>query len=1379
LVLCEANPAPLPVQLRGVPPFELLYGDFESQQLEVATNLSDSLVFVPLDKFARGTASFDLSLRQVSDRFCLANLLDSARLRVHLIPQTVCTFETAVCEGSDFFVNCVSGKDEGILVVRYRQEIRLPGSSIPSFEEHTIRVSANVPFHIPTRAVLRHSQQAENMSHTASGWPDGAVMQVVLTQVEDESGCEAIFPNGRSVFVYSRPKVELSVFGDACGSGSAELFFGLSGVPPFHLSLREVEAVRDVTYSENTTLLVTAPGHYVVTSLNDATHCSADGQGTVASAFVPGNPMVRVVSPDVSLGERLYIGGDVVVELVQGTPPWSLLYYEVDLDGKNISRLESGLRTSSHTIKSVVRPIHLAKVTEDNRVRCSSDLSESIWPKTQPKAALSAHSTRLPGDQLNCAVSDVWLTRSDHYSTESVELLVFLSGGEPPYSFSLWFEGAEVQKFTTREPEVRMPVKEAGVYELHDLADSENTQGSVCGSVVAKFMDLDLPERCVCPVIDGEDPVVISARPIGPPRAEWLLSYSVCELGGAETRHEISCISDELCRVAPVNLAPNFTSGAIRSFSGAVVKFVDAATTRDAGADDTSEFPSHVTFSDARQVLIAQRPNVELSPVWLFSPPRVPIDDTPTPRQPRWSFVAPFEQFEYFCESERKWDQVLRLEMLFSPADPSMLAGGKENHVVLSKKFAARFTQLMAENVGTTFGSPNVVLPSRATRFPAGGSNVRFQFDLQLSECENCPSACSLVDALVPFADRFNADNAGSTTLAILGMMFCPDAAPFNRTDAEECLFEPPARSNDGDEETPEVTVLRRDLSRICLRRRNVLSPSVDPRPSGAVVAGGAHEFMAIELDQLNRGPTSMASSVTIVTEQLDINSNVVPNSGRTHKISFENGTAYLPIESFFVDRRTADDRSTHEWRISLANFSDECSCTWDGSSELTLRTGLDPECRVVSTTFCAGSPLDFSCVGETPIVVNYSTIDSDGIETFHVARLDSAVDSVAAFSVPTASNTTRVFISSVTDASECSSESGGWVFEVSRPTASLRRVPDSCVDMSNEAARGARGTKSPNPAVELEVVLSGSPPWTITYTNTQSTQAAENRNHVVISNITESPYIFKEPLFARVGPLGAKGKGGTEENSPEELVAHTHITLQALSDARCDSGVILEDSSVTASVPTLVLLGGGDVCEGSLANFTVTLQGDDTPIDRQVDWTYGWTNIHTQSGEEQYTRTRVAVDQLRLTDSFQMGFDGQYRLIGGSDRNGCVANVRNAALPVVVRPLPTARLSGGGVLCQDEVVEEGDEPAVPTHAHFLQLSLTGSPPWRVEYIDARRSSPGDAEVEIFVEDDIRDANAKIPAPTGRGGEFQLIAIQDRYCRYADPAWAHRLSQPT
>jgi hypothetical protein len=209
-----------------------------------------------------------------------------------------------------------------------------------------------------------------------------------------------------------------------------------------------------------------------------------------------------------------------------------------------------------------------------------------------------------------------------------------------------------------------------------------------------------------------------------------------------------------------------------------------------------------------------------------------------------------------------------------------------------------------------------------------------------------------------------------------------------------------------------------------------------------------------------------------------------------------------------------------------------------------------------------------------------------------------------------------------------------------------------------------------------------------------------------------------------------------------------------------------------------LVLLGGGDVCEGALANFSVLIEGDDTTSSRQVDWEYGWTNFHTQSGEEQYTRPRVVVDREVSAHSFQMGFEGQYRLTGGTDRNGCVANTRNAALPVVVRPLPTARLSGGGYLCEDEVTAEGAEPAVPVRTHMLQLALTGSPPWRVEYVDTEISSPSDgARAEIHVEEEIRDAHAQIPAPSGKGGLYQLVAIQDRFCRFEDPSWSATLSE--
>lgn len=121
---------------------------------------------------------------------------------------------------------------------------------------------------------------------------------------------------------------------------------------------------------------------------------------------------------------------------------------------------------------------------------------------------------------------------------------------------------------------------------------------------------------------------------------------------------------------------------------------------------------------------------------------------------------------------------------------------------------------------------------------------------------------------------------------------------------------------------------------------------------------------------------------------------------------------------------------------------------------------------------------------------------------------------------------------------------------------------------------------------------------------------------------------------------------------------------------------------------PSASISGDATICEGETSTLTVDFLGDGP-------YTLAWAVNGVESPDSPVT------DLDPPSYEFEVGEEGSYTLLSVSNA-GCEGAVDGSA-EIIVNPLPTATLSGGGSLCEGESL-------------VLDLELLGSPDWSVTF---------------------------------------------------------------
>lgn len=175
-------------------------------------------------------------------------------------------------------------------------------------------------------------------------------------------------------------------------------------------------------------------------------------------------------------------------------------------------------------------------------------------------------------------------------------------------------------------------------------------------------------------------------------------------------------------------------------------------------------------------------------------------------------------------------------------------------------------------------------------------------------------------------------------------------------------------------------------------------------------------------------------------------------------------------------------------------------------------------------------------------------------------------------------------------------------------------------------ATLSGKATICSNTTGELSLELTGTAPWTVSY--------------------TDGTEVYKIT---------------TSENSNSILATEGTYELTEVTDANC-SGTITGTATIQEADPTATISGGGDICQDGPVAVNISLTGT---APWQVTWTDGTDTHELEVSEESY--------------SFTTATAGTYQLLSMRDAN-CPGVVEGVA--VVKDVAPTATISGGGELC-------------------------------------------------------------------------------------------------
>ena len=234
--------------------------------------------------------------------------------------------------------------------------------------------------------------------------------------------------------------------------------------------------------------------------------------------------------------------------------------------------------------------------------------------------------------------------------------------------------------------------------------------------------------------------------------------------------------------------------------------------------------------------------------------------------------------------------------------------------------------------------------------------------------------------------------------------------------------------------------------------------------------------------------------------------------------------------------------------------------------------------------------------------------------------------------------------------------------------TLTVNPLPTATLSNSGPVCAGSTAT--------VNVALTGTAPWTFTYTNGSTSNT--------VTNTSTNPYVITTPA----------------------LTANTTYSLTALTGAGCPaSASVLAAATTTITVnplPTATLSNSGPVCAGSAATATVSGPAG----------TYNFS--YTLNGG---TAVSIAAQTLPYTISLGSPTASQtVKLTALSDAaTGCSATAATLAgaaytTTLAVNQLPTATLTNSGPVC-------------PGGTATVNVALTGTAPWTFTYTDGTTST--------------------------------------------------------
>ena len=311
-----------------------------------------------------------------------------------------------------------------------------------------------------------------------------------------------------------------------------------------------------------------------------------------------------------------------------------------------------------------------------------------------------------------------------------------------------------------------------------------------------------------------------------------------------------------------------------------------------------------------------------------------------------------------------------------------------------------------------------------------------------------------------------------------------------------------------------------------------------------------------------------------------------------------------------------------------------------------TFATGLtcctNPTGTISGTpTICAGenTNLSVALTGTAPWSLTYSNGSTP-------TTVNGILTSPYTVSVsPT--TTTNYTLTAISDATTCAGTYSGTasVTVNTKPTGTISGTPTICTGGNTN----------------LSVALTGTAPWSLTYSNGTAP--------TTVNGISTSPYSIA------VSPTTT-----------------TNYTLTAISDATTCAGTYSGTASVTTNIcctnPTGTISGTQTICVGGNTNLSVALTGT-------APWSLTYSNGTAPT-------TINGISTSPYTISVSPATTTNYTLTAISDATTC-AGIYSGTASVTVNTKPTGTISGTPTICT------GGNTT-------LSVALTGTPPWSLTY---------------------------------------------------------------
>lgn len=443
---------------------------------------------------------------------------------------------------------------------------------------------------------------------------------------------------------------------------------------------------------------------------------------------------------------------------------------------------------------------------------------------------------------------------------------------------------------------------------------------------------------------------------------------------------------------------------------------------------------------------------------------------------------------------------------------------------------------------------------------------------------------------------------------------------------------------------------------------------------------------------------------------------------------TYTDGTTPVTVNGHGTATYTIPNAPAGNYSVTSLTDANGCAATSLGGSTVVIVDPLPTATISGGGSVCAGSPLPsvtFTFTGAIPFDFTYS----DGVNTV------SLVNNSFTYTITNAAPGTYSIIE-LTDDNGCLATALGTPVEVKEdplPTAVVSGGGAVC-----------DGTDLPT----VTFTFTGTAPFDFTYTDggtnvditdhptntfviddavagSYSVTALADANGCVATNLGGSVDVIVHALpTATVGGGGNYCEGSTlptvtftftgappfdftytDGTSAIAVNGHNGLTfdivnapegdyeITALTDNNgCNATSLGTPVTVTENpLPTAVTTGGGAICDGALLpDVTFTFTGA-APFD--FTYTDGVTPV-TINGHNALTYT--------ITEAPA----GSYSVTALSDQSGCVGTSLGGAVDVIVNPLPTASISGGGSYCEGS--------AAPT----ITFTFTGSIPIDFTYTD-------------------------------------------------------------